>query len=98
MVWLRVSLLGRGPGRAWCPASRGQRDQAAEGRGVMRPLDLEAGGARVQVEARAIPVDSCPARARALHQMALPYWQENPGARWKLAGVVGLTLATTGVR
>jgi hypothetical protein len=31
-------------------------------------------------------------------QLALPYWQENTSARWKLAGVVGLTLATTGVR
>jgi hypothetical protein len=31
-------------------------------------------------------------------QLALPYWQESAEARWKLAGVVGLTLATTGVR
>ncbi|KAG2448817.1 hypothetical protein HYH02_006168 [Chlamydomonas schloesseri] len=32
-----------------------------------------------------------------LSQLALPYWQEEKSARWKLAGVVGLTLATTGV-
>jgi ABC-type uncharacterized transport system fused permease/ATPase subunit len=30
-------------------------------------------------------------------QLALPYWQENPDARWRLAGVVALTLGTTGV-
>jgi hypothetical protein len=35
---------------------------------------------------------------RPRRQLALPYWQETPGARWKLAGVVGLTLAGTGVR
>jgi hypothetical protein len=27
----------------------------------------------------------------------LPYWRECPDARWRLAGVVALTLATTGV-
>ncbi|KAI8462678.1 MAG: ATP-binding cassette transporter [Monoraphidium minutum] len=32
-----------------------------------------------------------------LSKLALPYWQEVPEARWKLAGVVALTLATTGV-
>ncbi|KAG2432912.1 hypothetical protein HXX76_008642 [Chlamydomonas incerta] len=32
-----------------------------------------------------------------LSQLALPYWQEEKSARWKLAGVVGLTLATTAV-
>lgn len=31
-------------------------------------------------------------------QLVLPYWVEVPSARWRLAGVVGLTLATTGVR
>lgn len=31
-------------------------------------------------------------------QLVLPYWTEEPSARWRLAGVVGLTLATTGVR
>lgn len=30
-------------------------------------------------------------------QLALPYWREEPAARWKLAGVVALTVATTGV-
>ncbi|KAF8071082.1 ABCC2 [Scenedesmus sp. PABB004] len=34
---------------------------------------------------------------RAPRQLVLPYWQEVPSARWRLAGVVGLTLATTGV-
>jgi len=33
-----------------------------------------------------------------LMQLVLPYWMECPSARWRLAGVVGLTLATTGVR
>jgi len=31
-------------------------------------------------------------------QLALPYWRETPEARWRLAGVIGLTLAGTGVR
>lgn len=34
-------------------------------------------------------------------QLALPYWLESDervSARWKLAGVVALTLGTTGVR
>jgi hypothetical protein len=34
-------------------------------------------------------------------QLALPYWMESEernSARWKLAGVVALTLGTTGVR
>ncbi|GFR42440.1 hypothetical protein Agub_g3347, partial [Astrephomene gubernaculifera] len=30
-----------------------------------------------------------------LVQLGLPYWQTEPSARWKLAGVVGLTLSTT---
>lgn len=32
-----------------------------------------------------------------LLSLAAPYWKEVPEARWKLAGVVALTLATTGV-
>eukprot|EP00775_Hariotina_reticulata_P004789 gene4789-5039_t len=32
-----------------------------------------------------------------LQRLVLPYWIECPSARWRLAGVVGLTLATTGV-
>ncbi|WIA11843.1 hypothetical protein OEZ85_011930 [Tetradesmus obliquus] len=32
-----------------------------------------------------------------LQRLVLPYWTEEPSARWRLAGVVGLTLATTGV-
>jgi hypothetical protein len=31
-------------------------------------------------------------------QLVLPYWVEEPSARWRLAGVVGLTLGTTAVR
>lgn len=37
----------------------------------------------------------------ALQQLSMPYWSSpevGASARWKLAGVVGLTLATTGVR
>ncbi|GBF88477.1 hypothetical protein Rsub_01190 [Raphidocelis subcapitata] len=32
-----------------------------------------------------------------LIKLALPYWVETPSARWRLAGVVALTLGTTGV-
>jgi len=37
----------------------------------------------------------------AVKQIALPYWtddEEKSGARWRLAGVLGMTLATTGIR
>jgi hypothetical protein len=33
-----------------------------------------------------------------LLQLVLPYWVEVPSARWRLAGVVALTLGTTAVR
>jgi ABC-type uncharacterized transport system fused permease/ATPase subunit len=32
-----------------------------------------------------------------LSALATPYWQESPEARWRLGGVLALTLATTGV-
>jgi hypothetical protein len=31
-------------------------------------------------------------------QLVLPYWLECPSAKWRLAGVVALTLGTTAVR
>eukprot|EP00877_Chromochloris_zofingiensis_P002340 jgi/Chrzof1/12106/Cz06g21170.t1 len=34
---------------------------------------------------------------KRLWRLALPYWTQAPEARWKLAGVVALTLGTTGV-
>lgn len=47
--------------------------------------------------AHALPVVTPQKRTPARTQLALPYWQENPDARWRLAGVVALTLGTTGV-
>jgi hypothetical protein len=37
----------------------------------------------------------------AVKRIALPYWtddEQKSGARWRLAGVLGMTLATTGIR
>ena len=53
--------------------------------------------------ARLLPplTPSHPSTSCALAQLVLPYWmesEERADARWKLAGVVALTLATTGVR
>lgn len=48
-----------------------------------------------------IPLNELSVHVLLPAQLAMPYWTDpvvGGSARWKLAGVVGLTLATTGVR
>jgi len=51
-----------------------------------RPVELQEG-----------PSADLPVIFSRLSALATPYWQESPQARWRLGGVVALTLATTGV-
>ncbi|KAL4519069.1 hypothetical protein Ndes2526A_g00174 [Nannochloris sp. 'desiccata'] len=49
------------------------------------------------VEQKEGPSADLPVIFSRLTALATPYWQESPDARWRLGGVLALTLATTGV-
>ncbi|KAG2501210.1 hypothetical protein HYH03_001023 [Edaphochlamys debaryana] len=78
-----LAPLSRRPAQRWARRSLPRLGVAAPGASDVAKADGPSTDLRVIAD--------------RLWKLGLPFWQEDTSARWKLAGVVGLTLATTGV-